>query len=464
MSKSKRLSHRLAAILTALGAAAGLAAASQPASQAPAAARAPAQQDASKFIRVVESDGGKRIAMEVVIRHFEPADGRGPTVDLVGAVHIGDESFYTALQEHLDAKDVVLFEGVKPAAAERLDDQTATDEDRARRTRQRIRMLASIAEAYREEKGEYPDSIDRLTAASDKRIAWLAATSSKDGWGRALIYTLTPDSPRGFELVSLGADGREGGYNADADIAWSALPPLTEDEKLSDDPGIQSQLASALGLKFQLDVMDHSRPNWRNSDMSVDQLQARFEEAGVSGAGLFKMLDGSSLQARALSWALAFLKRDPSLGALAKVVLAEALSDADRLLAMAPGDMASMMDIILHDRNAVVIDDLKAIIRDEPEVASVGIIYGAGHLADLQRRLTQELGYNVAGERWVPAITVDLEAAGVSVRQAQSMRAMIRRSVEQQMRMLERQRAGRARPAPGRSSDAKPPQESREQQ
>lgn len=461
MFESKRPSRWLAAALVALGA--GVLAAAQPAPQPPPAAGEPAQ-DAPKFIRVVESDGGNRVRMEVVIRHFEPADGAGPSVDLVGAAHIGDESFYEALQTHLNAKDVVLFEGVKPAAAERVDETSATDEERAERTRKRIRMIASVAEAYREEKGEYPDSIDRLAAAKDKRTAWLVSTSSKDGWGRALIYTLTPDSPRGFELVSLGADGREGGYNADADIAWSALPPLTEDEKLSDDPGIQSQLASALGLKFQLDVMDHSRPNWRNSDMSVDQLQARFEEAGVSGASLFKMLDGSSLQARALGFILGFIKRDPSMGALVKVMLVDMLADADRILTAAPGDMGRMMDVIVRDRNTVVIDDLKAIIRDEPAVASVGIIYGAGHLPDLQRRLTQELGYKVTGERWVSAIDVDLKAAGVPLRQAQSMRAMIRRSMEQQLRMLERQRGGRVRPAPATDSAAKPGEASREEE
>jgi general secretion pathway protein G len=462
MFESKRPFRWLVAALAALGA--GVAAPAQPAA-APArpAVEAPAE-GAPKFIRVVESDGGARVRMEVVIRHFEPADGEGPAVDLVGAAHIGDGSFYERLQQHLDAKDVVLFEGVKPAAAERVDGEAATDEDRAERTRKRIRMIASIAEAYHDEKGEYPESIDRLAAAKDKRIAWLASTSSEDGWGRPLIYAAEPGSARGIELLSLGADGEKGGEGAAADIAWSSLPPLGADEKLSDDPGIQSKLASALGLKFQLDVMDHSGDNWRNSDMSVDQLQEKLEEAGVSGAGLFKMLDGSSFQARALSFVLGFIERDPSMGALVKVMLVEMLADADRILAAAPGDMGRMMDVIVRDRNTVVMDDLGAIIAGEPDVESVGIIYGAGHLPDLQRRLTEELGYKVTGEQWVPAIEVDLKAAGVSVRQAQTMRAMIRRSMEQQLRMMDRQRAGRAGAAPVPAGGTKPGEGSGEEE
>lgn len=407
-----------------------------------------------KFIRVVELDGGMRVRMEVVIRQFEPGDGRGPAVDLVGAAHIGDQSFYEALQAHLDGKDVVLFEGVKPAGAGAALDAEATDQERAEKTIKRIRLIAAVAEAYKAEKGEYPDSIERLTGARDQRIASLVKSVALDGWGNAIVYTLAPDSARGFELVSFGADGAEGGDGFAADIRYSQEPPLREDEKLSDGRGIQSQLASALGLKFQLDVMDHSGKNWRNSDMSIDQLQRRLEEAGVSGAPLFKMLDGSSLNARLLGVFLGFVKRDPSLAAMCKLMLAETLSDADQLLGEMPGEMGTLMDVIVNERNAVVIEDLRRIVRDEPEVKTVGILYGAGHLPGLQKSLEEELGYRQMGEKWVPAIEVDLKAAGLSLKQASQMRAVIRNAMQHQLRMLERQRQREAAKGKGKSGES----------
>ena len=41
-----------------------------------------------------------------------------------------------------------------------------------------------------------------------------------------------------------------------------------------------------------------------------------------------------------------------------------------------PGKMSAMMDVLLEDRNAVVIDDLKRLIEREPGVKSIAIIYG----------------------------------------------------------------------------------------
>jgi len=53
------------------------------------------------------------------------------------------------------------------------------------------------------------------TLPSDLTAA--GATDPTDGWGRPLQYKLL-DGSRSYELKSLGADGREGGTGADADI------------------------------------------------------------------------------------------------------------------------------------------------------------------------------------------------------------------------------------------------------
>jgi hypothetical protein len=50
--------------------------------------------------------------LEIAVRDYAPLSGKGPTVRLVGAVHIGSKAYYDALQARLDASDLVLFEGV----------------------------------------------------------------------------------------------------------------------------------------------------------------------------------------------------------------------------------------------------------------------------------------------------------------------------------------------------------------
>jgi hypothetical protein len=406
----------------------------------PPAAPAPAPIE---FMRTVESEDGRKVRLEMVIRTFAPAEGAGPTVDLVGAVHIGDASFYERLQQHLDARDVVLFEGVKPGAVGGAITEDATDEQRAAQTRKRIRLLAALTESFRETEGAYPESIEALATGSDRRISWLVSSAAKDGWGAPIAYTVeAPKAGDGaaFDIVSLGADAAPGGEGAAADIAFSAEPPLTEAERISDDPGIQQQLAKALGLVFQLDAMDHSGANWRNSDMTVDQLQERLDAAGADASVLLKTLDGSSLQGKMLGLVLRFIGMSPMYSAMGKVMLVEMLSQADQLMEAAPGEMGKMMGVIIVERNRVVLDDLRALLDSEPDIKAIGIIYGAGHLADLQARLTDEFEYRVVSEVWVPAIEIDLDKAGIPPSQAKQLRTMLRRSIDQQLKALERRR------------------------
>src|SRR5947207_6805095 len=80
---------------------------------------AAAAQD-SRYIRTVEKDHGQELVMQSAARTFVPADGKaGPSVTMCAAVHIADRSFYEKLQALLDAKDVVLFESVKPSGTGR---------------------------------------------------------------------------------------------------------------------------------------------------------------------------------------------------------------------------------------------------------------------------------------------------------------------------------------------------------
>lgn len=88
-------------------------------------------------------------------------------------------------------------------------------------------QLQTVGQAlsfYQIDNGSYPDrrqGIGALWAAPEGLDSWAGpyvrrAEQLTDPWGRPLRYT--PLSGRdGFELVSLGADGQEGGRGEDAD-------------------------------------------------------------------------------------------------------------------------------------------------------------------------------------------------------------------------------------------------------
>ncbi len=64
------------------------------------------------YMRVVRDKDDKPLALETPILRFVPKDdgNSSPTVDLVGAVHIAEKSYYTKLNREFENYDAVLYE------------------------------------------------------------------------------------------------------------------------------------------------------------------------------------------------------------------------------------------------------------------------------------------------------------------------------------------------------------------
>ena len=93
----------------------------------------------------------------------------------------------------------------------------------AKSAEQRIRTqtLVGNIEMYKLEVGKYPDSLQSLVkqpAGVDKWNGPYAKDADlKDAWGNDYRYTV-PGQGKPFDLVSLGADGREGGEGENRDV------------------------------------------------------------------------------------------------------------------------------------------------------------------------------------------------------------------------------------------------------
>jgi len=98
--------------------------------------------------------------------------------------------------------------------------------------RSQIELLGAGLDAYRLDNGRYPTTNQGLEALqvqpttqpmpSNWRGPYLRKAVPRDPWGNPYIY-LSPGefNPRGYDLLSLGADGELGGEGEDADVvSW----------------------------------------------------------------------------------------------------------------------------------------------------------------------------------------------------------------------------------------------------
>lgn len=94
--------------------------------------------------------------------------------------------------------------------------------DSARRdaARSQISSLSSALDAHRLDTGRYPDSLEGLLENTSGRSSWngpyIRSDVPMDPWGNPYEYS---SDGRDFDLMSYGADGREGGEGNDADIS-----------------------------------------------------------------------------------------------------------------------------------------------------------------------------------------------------------------------------------------------------
>jgi hypothetical protein len=400
----------------------------------PAPPPAPAPQD---YLRVRESEEGV-LFLDVATRVFAPASGEGPRIHLVSAVHVADGKFYADAQERLDRCDFVLFEGVRAAGAVAIA-ADAGPEVRRRATTGRLEILKEAAAEARADLGAFPADLEALLAAAGGKRGTHLRGILADGWGRPIRYVVHAE-PERLELASDGPDGKPGTADAPGDDlrAWS-IPPA---KRAAGKPapatrkGIQQELADALGLVYQGDAIDTSRPRWRSSDMGIDELKERLDAAGADPSQLFKLLDGSSFDARMARAFLTVAGKTPKFAAMMKMIVVEALGSSAGDVGGLPGGSEAgtkaMMRVIIEDRNEVVLADLKRVLAGTSPPKVVAVFYGAAHMKDLERRIVEGIGYRPGESTWAEAIRVDPKDAGYTPEGARSMRKFLRDLIRKQ--------------------------------
>lgn len=94
------------------------------------------------------------------------------------------------------------------------------------RTKAAVAALHTAVNMFKLDTGRYPKTLKELIEQPTDVEGWnpegyLESTEvPKDGWRNDFVYRVDPESGHPFVIISYGADGKEGGYDSDADL-WS---------------------------------------------------------------------------------------------------------------------------------------------------------------------------------------------------------------------------------------------------
>ncbi|MFQ5442191.1 MAG: type II secretion system major pseudopilin GspG [Thermodesulfobacteriota bacterium] len=106
------------------------------------------------------------------------------------------------------------------------------EQSKIKTTYAQIELIGAALDMYRLDIGDYPTTSEGIEALRTKPSSvekgwdgpYLKKEVPVDAWGRPYIYT-SPGKHGDYDLVSLGADGTEGGEGKDIDIvSWKGLP------------------------------------------------------------------------------------------------------------------------------------------------------------------------------------------------------------------------------------------------
>jgi hypothetical protein len=230
--------------------------------------------------------------------------------------------------------------------------------------------------------------------------------------------------------------------------------------------GIQSKLATALGLVFQLDVIDYKRKHFVNSDLTPEALNSAIEKRAEAPEPkksepakpekpakpgepetkaapekvtketfdqLMQALHGEGEMAESLGAMVSLMGSTPQMRETTKVMLVEALGQAGELIDLAKSaspEMKDLFEVIITERNEEVLRQLQVQLRKLQPDQTVAIFYGAAHMDEIARRLTTELHFTPAAQQWDTAFTADTTQSIMPPAQIKMMMQMMRTQLQ----------------------------------
>jgi hypothetical protein len=169
---------------------------------------------------------------------------------------------------------------------------------------------------------------------------------------------------------------------------------------------MQNGMKNMLELDHQLEKIDYTQPNFVHADLSPKQIQQAMKDRGEGFLQMYFEMLGESMAAQSAMAAKgesldfdvfsALFAKDRALRL--KTALARQLANVESVLTGFGGENGS---VLITERNKAALRVLRKEIKDGKR--QIGIFYGAGHLADMDKRLRQEFGLKPVEITWLTA-------------------------------------------------------------
>lgn len=230
-------------------------------------------------------------------------------------------------------------------------------------------------------------------------------------------------------LVSTAHIGLKSYYASIQKILDAQTVTIYEGVKRNDDKGskplakldpnglksVYEAFSDALGLSFQLNEINYNHSNWKDVDLTWDQLVAINKKASGGKPSEFntltQVLDPTSPMAKQI---VSFMETaSPGVREAFKIFMIQKFSNLDALQSGA-FDPATQ-ETILTQRNNAVLNEIATEVKTDKPTDSIAIYYGAMHLPSMESTLISKYGYQVKQIKWMTAATGDkskLDASG----------------------------------------------------
>lgn len=169
---------------------------------------------------------------------------------------------------------------------------------------------------------------------------------------------------------------------------------------------VQNGMKTMLALEHQLEMVDYTKKNFVHADMSPEQFLQAMKDRNEGFLQMYMRLLGHTLGAQSEMMAngespdvaifAALFAEDRPLRL--KKVLAKQLADTEEMLTSFGGEEGS---VLISDRNLAALKVLRREIAAGKK--HLAIFYGAGHLADLDKRLREDFGLKPVEITWLTA-------------------------------------------------------------
>jgi len=330
---------------------------------------------------------------------------------LTGVTHVGDVAYYEALQKHLDAQEIVLFEGVGERPPKPVKEEEAGASGRKKMHSVQGTLADSLGLVFQLESIDYHRDHFENSDLSVSQIRWLLsggeeADLPERGSGRLSESRARPAPPESTKPRG-AAD-------------------TTEREEPSLQPGPKPQAGKKARAKAS-STAPEAVVEKKESSQSAEQFDR-----------LLGMMDGSSAMGAMVDSMLRFIGSSPKLKAITRLMFIEVLGGLKGDLANTqaiPPELREVIEVLIRSRNKEVIKDLKRQLDKPQPPKSISVFYGAGHMDDLERRLRQELDYRPGEDEWFEAFSVNTREAGINAAE----KALIKYMLNIQMQMLNSQ-------------------------